>query len=303
MRRLVAILAASVITLGLTGPALAAPGKSGDHAVMYYLSLGDSLAAGQQPIGDPDNGHRTNLGYADQLYTMALAKYPTLQHVKLGCTGGETAATFIDGGICDYPHGSQLDEAVSFLHAHRKFVAFVTIDIGWNDFPCQDGVSCIPEGLASIWSNLPVILDTLREAAGPDVPIVGATLYDPFLAYWLTYPQNPDGRSLAMLSVQAIAGPDGVPGPGGMKVIINDFVAGIYASRGIPVADIEGAFSTEAWEPLVPLPGYYELVPLNVATICAYTWVCAQPPLGPDNHATTAGYHAMALAFSAKLFP
>ena len=284
MRRLVAILAASVITLGLTGPALAAPGKSGDHAVMYYLSLGDSLAAGQQPIGDPDNGHRTNLGYADQLYEMALAKYPTLRHVKLGCTGGETTSTFIDGGICDYRHGSQLDEAVSFLHAHRKFVAFVTIDLGWNDFPCQDGVSCIPDGLASIGSNLPVILDTLREAAGPDVPIVGATLYDIFLAYWFTDP------ALAQQSVGVIAG---TPGGG-----INDFVALIYATKNVPVADVEGAFNTT-----VPFSVTVSGIPLSVATICGYTWVCAPPPLGPDNHATTAGYHAMALAFAEKLFP
>jgi len=285
MRRLVAILAASVLTLGLTGPALAAPGKSGDHAVMYYLSLGDSLAAGQQPIGDPDNGHRTNLGYADQLYEMALAKYPTLRHVKLGCTGGETTATFIDGGICDYRHGSQLDEAVSFLHAHRTFVAFVTIDIGWNDFPCQDGVSCIPDGLASIGSNLPVILDTLREAAGPDVPIVGATLYDIFLAYWFTDPAK------AQLSVAVIAG---TPGGG-----INDFVALIYATKNVPVADVEGAFNTTVPFSVTVPPG----IPLSVATICGYTWVCATPPLGPDNHATTAGYHAMALAFAEKLFP
>ena len=285
MRRLVTILAASVITLALTGPALAAPGRSGDHAVMYYLSLGDSLAAGQQPIGDPNNGHRTSLGYADQLYAMALAKFPTLQHVKLGCTGGETTATFIDGGVCDYRHGSQLDEAVSFLHAHRNFVAFVTIDIGWNDFPCQDGVSCIPGGLSTIGSNLPVILDTLRNAAGPDVPIVGATLYDIFLAYWFTDPAK------AQLSVAVIAG---APSGG-----INDFVAGIYAAKDIPVADVEGAFNTTVPFSVTVPPG----IPLSVATICTYTWVCAAPPLGPDNHATTAGYRAMALAFAEKLLP
>jgi lysophospholipase L1-like esterase len=291
MRRFVAFLVASLLAMALAAPALAAPGRSGSHAVMYYLSLGDSLAAGQQPIGDPDNRHRTNDGYADQLYQMAKAHYPKLRHVKLGCAGGETTTTFIAGGVCDYRHGSQLDEAVNFLRAHRKFVAFVTIDIGWNDFPCQDGVSCIPEGLATIGTNLPRILDTLQAAAGPRVPIVGGTLYDPFLAYWLTYPANPAGRDLAMLSVQAIAGPGG----------INDFVAGIYAAEGIPVADVEGAFLTEVWEPLVPVPGFPEPVPPNVATICAYTWVCAPPPLGPDNHATHDGYRAMALAYAAKL--
>jgi len=287
MRRFVAILAASILTMALTGPALAAPGRSGSHAVMYYLSLGDSLAAGQQPIGDPDNRHRTNDGYTDQLYQMARSHYPTLRQVKLGCSGGETTVTFIKGGVCAYRHGSQLDEAVSFLHAHRQFVAFVTIDLGWNDFPCQDGVSCIPQGLAQIGANLPGILDALREAAGPGVPIVGATMYDPFLAYWLTYPGNPQGRYMAELSVAAFEQ-------------INGFVGGIYAGKGLPVADVAGAFHTTAWLPEVPLPGV-GMVPLNVATICAFTWVCAPPPLGPDNHATHDGYHAMALAYAAKL--
>jgi lysophospholipase L1-like esterase len=78
----------------------------------------------------------------------------------------------IAGGICSYDHGSQLDEAVAFLKAHRSFVAFVTIDIGANDFPCQDA-SCVQVGAAAIQQNLPSILAALRQAAGADVPIVG----------------------------------------------------------------------------------------------------------------------------------
>lgn len=287
MRRLAAFLAASLLTLTLAGPALAAPGSSGDHAVMYYLSLGDSLAAGQQPTGDPANNHVTDDGYTDQLYEIARATYPKLRHVRLGCSG-ETTTSFVTGvdTRCTYRHGSQLDDAVRFLRAHRKFVAFVTIDLGWNDFPCQDSPACIPPGLASVKANLPGILDALRAAAGPDVPIVGASIYDPFLAYWLA--GQPD---LARLSVALLAGPGG----------LNDQVSAIYASRGMPVADVEGAFNTERWEPLVPLPGYPVNVPLNVATLCAYTWECAPPPYGPDHHANHDGYHAMALAFAAVL--
>lgn len=278
MRRLVSVLAASLLILAMAGPAAAAPGASGDHAVMYYLSLGDSLAAGQQPTGDPADMYRTDQGYADQLYRMALATYPKLRHVKLGCPG-ETSVTMIEGGICAYPHGSQLDEAVAFLHAHRKFVAFVTIDIGWNDFPCESGLECIPPGVASIQANLPGILATLRAVAGPGVPIVGATLYDPFLAYWFS------NQALATQSVwEAI-------------VPINHGVGEIYAAAGMPVADVEGAFATTDFTP-VPAAGG---LPTNVVRICAWTWVCAPPPLGPDNHANTDGYHAMSLAFAAAL--
>jgi hypothetical protein len=127
-----------------------------------------------------------------------------------------------------------------------------------------------------------VILDTLREAAGPDVPIVGATLYDIFLAYWFTDPAN------AQLSVAVIAG---TPNGG-----INDFVAGIYATKNVPVADVEGAFNTTMPFSVTVPPGSL----LSVATICAYM-ACAAAGAGqPRDHGR---HHAMALAFADKLFP
>ncbi len=280
MRRLVAFFAASLLTVALTGPALATSGPVHGHGVDYYLSLGDSLAAGQQPIGDPDTMYRTNQGYADQLYRMARAHDRQLRHVKLGCPG-ETTATMMSGGICAYPHGSQLAEAVAFIAAHPTSVSFITIDIGWNDFPCQDSVACVPPGVALIQKNLPAILGTLRGAA-PTVPIVGMNLYDPFLAFWLK-----GDPATAQLSVAAITG-------------INDGVEQIYAAFGMRVADVESAFSTTKFTPLVWFPGLGK-VPLNVARICAYTWVCTPPPLGPDNHATTLGYFVMARAFAKVL--
>lgn len=284
MRRSLAVMAALVLIVGLAGPVGAAPGASGDHAMHYYLSLGDSLAAGQQPTGDPDDHYRTTEGYPDQLYRMARAEYPKLRHVKLGCPG-ESTETFVQGGICDYPHGSQLDEALAFLHAHRQFVAFITIDLGWNDFPCQTGLECIEPGAAKIGANLPGILATVRNAAGPDIPIVGGTIYDPFLVYWLQ--GTPEAQALAQLSVF------------GAIVPINDMVEGIYAAQGIPVADVEGAFSTTDFTTMVPMPGYPVPVPLNVAKVCALTWVCATG--GDDFHANADGYHAIALAYRAEL--
>lgn len=278
---------AIVLSLAIAQPAAAiGPGQSGDHAPLYYLSLGDSLAAGVQPIGVSANLYRSDQGYADQLFAMAREWYPNLELVKLGCPG-ETTGTMIDGGICAYDHGSQLDEAVSFLHAHGKFVAFVSIDIGFNDFPCQTGLECLPPGAATIGRNLPTILGALREAAGPETPIVGATIYDPFLAYWLT---GPEGQALARLSVAAAIVP------------LNQMLTGIYSQAGMPVADVEGAFSTTDFTTMEPLPPFGE-VPRNVARLCQWTWVCAPAPFGPDNHANALGYHAMAEAFAAVLRP
>ena len=280
MRRLVAIFAAAILTLGLAGPALATSGSAGGHAIHYYLSLGDSLAAGQQPIGDPDNMHRTSQGYADQLYRMARMHDPNLRHLKLGCPG-ETTTTMMVGGICPYGHGSQLAEAMAFIAAHPTTITFITIDIGWNDFPCQDRVACVEPGVALIVENLPKILDRAADrradrADRGDEPVRPVPR--------LLARRRP---ATARLSVAAIMG-------------INDGVEQIYAHFGMPVADVEGAFWTTRFSPLVWFPGFGR-IPLNVATICAYTWVCTQPPLGPDNHATTLGYFVMARAFARAL--
>jgi lysophospholipase L1-like esterase len=265
------------------GTAAAAYGPGADHSKRYYVSVGDSLAAGVQPIGDPNDLYRTKSGYAEQLLKIARSDFPKLSLVKLGCPG-ETTTTMIAGGICPYAHGSQLDQAVAFLHAHRSKVAFVTIDIGANDFPCQ-AAECIPAGVASIQANLPSILATLRKAAGPNVPIVGMTLYNPFLAAWLL---GPDGQAYARASATQLMEP------------VNALLRGLFTGAGDGVADLETAFSSNDFDTLVDLPGA-GTVPLNVARICMWTWVCAPAPLGPDNHANATGYGVIAHAFAVAL--
>jgi lysophospholipase L1-like esterase len=287
MRRSWAAAGAAILILGLAGP-VAAANRSGDVAVHYYLSLGDSLAAGVQPTGDPNDMYRTSDGYTDQLYAIAKSHYPKLRHIKLGCPG-ETTTTFVDGGICAYEHGSQLAEALAFLHAHGKFVSLITIDIGWNDVgpaeACILGggspVDCIQPGIAAISSNLPNILAAIK-AAAPGIPIVGMNMYDPFLAYWLG---GSDGQALAGLSVSLLVG-------------VNVIVGQIYGAFGVPVADVESAFSTTDFADTIALDGF-GLVPLNVATICGWTWKCA---VG-DNHANHDGYAAIAGAFADVLWP
>ena len=278
-----ALVAALLFTFIAAGATSAAPGSSGAHAKSYYVSVGDSLAAGVQPIGDAADLFRTTDGYAEQLAAIARVTTPKLALVKLGCPG-ETTTTMIAGGICSYAHGSQLDEAVSFLRSHQAQVAFVTIDIGANDFPCQ-AAECVPAGVAAIQANLPLILARLRTAAGPNVSIVGMTIYNPFLAAWFL---GPDGQAFARASASQLLGP------------VNGLLRAIYEGSGDPVADIETAFSSNDFDTQVSLPGA-GTIPLNVARICMWTWVCAPPPLGPDNHANATGYGVIARAYADAL--
>jgi lysophospholipase L1-like esterase len=260
------------------------PARARDgEAPIYYLSLGDSLATGVQPIGDAEWQYRTDDGYADQLDSIARLRLPNLRTVKLGYPG-ESTVTMIEGGLTAYPHGSQLDEAVAFLLGHRGSVAFVTIDIGFNDLDSYV-LEALPAGMASMGRNLPVILGALREAAGPETPIVGMTVYDAFLPAWL---EGPLGREIARRSVWDAVVP------------LNAHLREIYRAAGLRLADVEEAFATTDFETEVELAGA-GTVPINVARACEWTWGAAPPPLGPDLHANAGGYRAIAEAFAREL--
>src|SRR5262245_21589973 len=152
----------------LVAALLVVSGAPAASKATYYVSLGDSLAQGYQPIGGPPSPESPpgyNHGYADELFKLVRHRYTQLREVKLGC-GGESTVTFRTGGICTYDHGSQLAEAVAFLQEHTGEVAFVTIDLGANDVLSGGGV-------ADIGANLPPALAALTAAAGTGVPIIG----------------------------------------------------------------------------------------------------------------------------------
>ncbi|OLT22209.1 hypothetical protein BJF81_13240 [Ornithinimicrobium sp. CNJ-824] len=166
------------------GPPQERPDTS-SRSVQWYLALGDSLAAGYQPgMGDDLDG-----GYVGHVLDGLRDNYAKTKLVNLACSG-ETSDTMIDGGRCSYPHGSQLDAAEQFLRAHKDKVSTVTIDIGANDVagcvsaylgdPTIDLQQCIDDGLGSVGTNLPLILDRLR-AASPEADIAINTYYNPFV--------------------------------------------------------------------------------------------------------------------------
>jgi lysophospholipase L1-like esterase len=251
----------------------------------YYLALGDSLSQGVQPDA-AGTSVETAQGYPDQLYAVLHRSQPTLRLVKLGCPG-ETTGTMIRGGICHYSDGSQLAAAAAFLTAHRGHIFLVTIDIGAND-PEDCGsvasirsiASCAGTGLPQAVTNLADILARLRAAGGAGVRIVGMNYYLPALAEWRS---GVTGQAVAWVSERLAAG-------------YNDALEGAYTAAGVRVANVSGAFYTSDFGNRVTVPGV-GTVPRNVALICQWTWACADPPRGPNQHANQAGYGVIARAF------
>ena len=96
---------APTLCLALLVLAHTAAASDHDNGVRHYLSLGTSLAVGIQPDANGIN-QLTDEGYADQLHDIIAPEYRKLKLTKLGCPG-ETTASMIAGGKCEYEEGSQ----------------------------------------------------------------------------------------------------------------------------------------------------------------------------------------------------
>lgn len=270
--------------------AIAVTGCSASHTpsrpvpASYYLALGDSLSQGVQPDAS-GTSVRTRHGYADQLYAALRRHHPGLRLVKLGCAG-ETTATMINGGICRYASGSQLAAAAGFLHAHARRMFLITLDIGANDpdscitMPSAAKLAtCVGKSIPRATANLTTILTRLRQA-GPGARIIAMNYYLPALAQWRN---GIIGRAFARVSAVAAAG-------------YNTLLTNVYKGFGVRVADVFSAFHTTDFGHEVTVPGLGRL-PRNVAAICQWTWECAAPPRGPNQHANQAGYQVIARTF------
>ncbi|HVT71156.1 MAG TPA: SGNH/GDSL hydrolase family protein, partial [Trebonia sp.] len=262
-----------------SGPAAPAPVPA-----TYYLALGDSLARGVQPDA-AGTSVETSAGYPQRVYAALTGTRPGLRLVQLGCPG-ETTGTLAHGDLCHYPGGSQLAAAESFLRARRGHITLVTLDIGANDLEwCADqaGARRLAPCLAQVprvASRLSAILGDLRAAAGPGVRIVGMNYYLPVLAEWR---HGLFGQLVARGAARLLEGS-------------NDLLDQAYAKAGDPVADVAAAFDTGDFGHPLTVPGLGSL-PRNVARICQWTWECAPPPRGPNQHANRAGYQVIADAF------
>ena len=250
----------------------------------YYLALGDSLAAGYQPAhGDLSGGVDLNGGYADDVLAGIQASAPKTQLVNLACPG-ERSTTMVTGGICAYDEGSQLDQALEFLHAHGRYTRAITVQIGANDVQrCVDRATlvidlvCIQAGMADVATYLPMILGKLR-AEAPDAQVIVLNYYNPFLAAWLT-----GNTALAQQSAQ-------------LQATLNAIIGQAAAASGATLADVAKAFHSTDTAPY-PLPPPVGVVPTNVAFICIYTWMCERN----DIHANDAGYTLIGQTVVARL--
>ena len=285
-----------LVGVALLAPASAFAVPSGDDddgagSRQYYVNLGDSYAAGVQVT---DDGLRaTDEGYAEQIVPRARRRGYRLELVNFGC-GGASTSSILDAPGCGapavagepYDGKAQAVAAADFLREHRGDVALVTVTIGGYDVTAcaasPDPIGCVTQAVVAIQTNVGQLARDLRDAAGPDVPIVGLTYPDVILGQWVRPPVN---QAFAELSVVAF------------ESFINPTLEAAYdegAGTFIDVTEETGAYgSLERTTELAP----YGTIPVPVARVCRLTYYCE---LG-DIHARTAGYRAIAKLVVATL--
>ena len=255
-----------------------APAQAGPRPP-YYLALGDSLSVGVQPDATGKN-QMTMDGYPNQILAELKKTHGDLRLKQLGCAVTETTVEMLLGkSECKYDRHSQLGDALDFIRRNR--VVLITIDIGANDTePCATfaGIDdeCLKKAFIKVAASLPPILAALRAAAGPDVPIIGMNYYNPFLAVW------PFNQALAEEGAER-------------QAAFNRLLGAIYGIFKIPVADVAQAFHSDNFDDPAPPP--LDFLPLNVGLICAWTYMCVDPPQGPNIHANKSGYEVIAGEF------
>lgn len=240
----------------------------------WYLALGDSLAAGYQPgQGDDKAG-----GYVGQVADHLGASAPL---TNLACSG-ETSGSYLANSRC-FPGSSQQAAALDFLKTKKGSPGVITIDIGANDVDgCAAGgsidLSCIATGLGTVKTNLVTILDNLR-AAAPDSQIIVLNYYNPFLVFYLQESTQGLAKTSAALQQQ-----------------LNGSITTAAAGADARVADVATRFDSYDFTTTVTVPTYGQL-PVNVARICTWTWMCAKT----DIHANDTGYDQLAAVTIAQL--
>jgi lysophospholipase L1-like esterase len=282
------VLAASLL---LPLSAAGASSKGGSSSPKYYVSLGDSYSIGYQP--DPTLSLR--FGYTHYLVASEKRRGTNLTLVNFGC-GGATTGSLLNSIGClaplralngaPYSTVSQEAAATQFIAAHRSHVALITISIGGNDITqcgsAPSPVSCVAGVVPSVAKNVNALLQAVRAAAGPGVPIVGLTYPDVILGAWVHAPVN---QSLATLSVTAF------------RLVINPVLKKAYQDNGGRFVDVTRA--SGAYTPLTRTTVYppYRRIPVAVADTCTYTWYCSEGNIHPH----TVGYQLIAKLIVAAL--
>ena len=139
------------------------------------------------------------------------------------------------------------------------------------------------------------VIDLTRDIKG-DAPL-GIVTFEPHpRAYF-----NPEAAPFRLMNAEAKANRLEKLGVQRLyQVPFNDALAATYATAGISMADVYAAFESDDFTTMVEssFRPPDNILPVSVANICTFTFMCDEDPVGPDIHPTNAGYSLIAQTMS-----
>jgi len=278
-----AALSAVFATTSVAGAARLLP-EGQPPAKALYIAIGASESVGAQPTVAVPLGTRTPWGYANVATTnLALLNIPVTTFFT-GCPG-ESSTTALSGDHCG-PR-PQIDRARAALANYPDLPVYITIDLGFNDLrPCREAKyripGCVEAALNGVRANITSLVTQLRAVTPRPLHIIGLTHDNPYVVGTLVG----QGADLTRAGVASVAA-------------LNRTLLQTYGLLGVPVLDVNALFDNGDTTPVTnPLFG---TITAEQNQICAWTWMCATPPFGPNIHVNTNGYAAIATALVALL--
>jgi lysophospholipase L1-like esterase len=269
--------ALAICVAGGTALVLGAPANAATSPT-YYVSLGDSYAAGYQPVPALAYLH----GFTRTVVALERRRGVELTLENFGCSGATTTSILTSIGCpaalrahdgAPYSTISQAFAATEFIAAHKGHIGLITVSIGGNDITaCVAAASpttCVAHALVNVTKNVDTLATALRGAAGAGVPIIGLTYPDVVLGAWV---HPPIDKAVATESILAFG------------LLVNPTLKKAYASVGgtfVDVTKATGAYtSLKKTTTLAP----YGKIPIAVAKVCTLTWYCAKGDIHPRSN-------------------
>ena len=257
----------------------------------YYVSIGDSYAAGYRPsVMGPAGPSRD--GFAYRIEEKLRSSEGDVRLVNFACSGSTAYGMAFDKGCVDgarapggpdYTDKSQVAAAIDFISQNRERVKFVTISMGANDLlRCvneADAVArqtCAETEVPRVRLSLDSLLENIRAAVGPNIPIVGVSYINVYLADAL----KPGGAGLQRADAATVL----------FQNYLNPVLAQTYSKFGAKFVDttaLAGAYLPTSDKTFLPGHG---TVPASIGRVCSLTYYCGDD----DPHPNRAGHDMIA---------
>ncbi|WP_099037018.1 SGNH/GDSL hydrolase family protein [Mycobacterium neglectum] len=255
----------------------------------YYVSIGDSYAAGYRPsfMGP---GATSRDGFAYRVEEKLRSGSEDVRLVNFACSGTTAYGMAFDKGCADdarapggpeYTDTPQAAAAVDFISEHRDRIKLVTLGIGANDLlrcaneadPAQRQ-TCAEAEVPRVRLSLDSVLERIRAAVGPNVPIVGVSYINVYLADAL----KPDGSAKADAATILF------------QNYLNPTLAQTYSKYGAKFVDttaLAGGYLPSTDKTYLEGHG---TVPASIGRVCSLTYYCTDN----DPHPNRAGHDLIA---------